>query len=243
MSKTKQAYFCYACSEEVIFRGTRVRYNVDGTLHLCKPEDKLAYEKYREYLRQDKKRLNGEDFWKWKFEVFDISRWKQSRDYYNELLEQRRKTTVEELEKERKAADAKAEEQRRRAAAERERKAEEQRKQAAREKRRAARQRRKQKEQDEAAAAAAAEERRRQQQNRRRRAPRAARREAYETRALRIMELTHDIFRLASQEAEVVISKEFQRLALKWHPDRKGGSDAKFIELNEAKEYLMGRCT
>jgi hypothetical protein len=69
MSKTKQAYFCYTCSEEVIFRGTRVRYNVDGTLHLCKPEDKLAYEKYREYLRHDKKRLNGEDFWKWKSEV------------------------------------------------------------------------------------------------------------------------------------------------------------------------------
>jgi type II secretory pathway component HofQ len=173
MSKTKQAYFCYGCSEEVIFRGTRVRYNFDGTLHLCKPEDTLAYEKYREYLRHDKThtwRLSGEDFWKWKFEVFDISRWKQSRDYYNELLEQRRKATVEELEKEHKAAEAKAEEQRRKAAAEQERKAEEQRKQAAREKRRAARQRRKQRDKEEAAAAAAAEDRRRrQQQNRRRR--------------------------------------------------------------------------
>jgi len=216
-------------------------------LHLCKPEDTVAYEKYREYLRHDKThtwRLSGEDFWKWKLEVFDISRWKQSRDYYNEILEQRRVATVKELEKERKAAEAKSEEQRRKAAAEHERKAEEQRKQAAREKRRAARQRRKQREEEEAAAAAAAEERRRrQQQNRRRSAPRGVRRESDETQALRIMELTHDIFRLASKEAEVVIIKAFQRHALKWHPDRKGGSDAKFIELNEAKDYLMDRCT
>ena len=49
MYKTRQAYFCYTCSEEVTFRGTRIRYNLDGSLHLCKADDKVAYEKYRKY--------------------------------------------------------------------------------------------------------------------------------------------------------------------------------------------------
>ena len=91
MSKTRQAYFCYTCSEEDTFRGTRIRYNLDGSLHLCKPDDKLAYEKYREYIRRDKTGwcLTGEDFWKWKREIYDVQRWTQSRDYYNELKEQR----------------------------------------------------------------------------------------------------------------------------------------------------------
>ena len=91
MSKTRQAYFCYTCSEEDTFRGTRIRYNLDGSLHLCKPDDKLAYEKYHEYIRRDKTGwcLTGEDFWKWKREIYDVQRWTQSRDYYNELKEQR----------------------------------------------------------------------------------------------------------------------------------------------------------
>jgi hypothetical protein len=49
MSKTRPAYFCYTCSEEVTFRGTRIRYNLGGSLHLCKADDKIAYEKYRKY--------------------------------------------------------------------------------------------------------------------------------------------------------------------------------------------------
>jgi len=53
MSKARHAYFCYTCFEEVTFRGTRVRYNLDGSTHLCKAEDKLAYEKYREYILYD----------------------------------------------------------------------------------------------------------------------------------------------------------------------------------------------
>jgi len=63
MSKTRQAYFCYTCSEEITFHGTRIRYNLDGSLHLCRPDDKLAYEKYRDYIRHDKTewRLTGED--------------------------------------------------------------------------------------------------------------------------------------------------------------------------------------
>ena len=91
MPKTRQAYFCYTCSEEVTFRGTHIRYNLDGSLHLCKPDDKLAYGKYREYIRLDKTgwRLTGEDFWKWKREIYDVQRWAQSRDYYNELKEKR----------------------------------------------------------------------------------------------------------------------------------------------------------
>ncbi|MGB8935837.1 MAG: hypothetical protein WCC17_12100 [Candidatus Nitrosopolaris sp.] len=97
ISETRQAYFCYTCSEEVTFRGTRIRYNLDGSLHLCKPEDKLAYEKYREYIRRDKTgwRLTGEDFWKWKREIYDVQRWTQSRDYYNELKEQRERDNRE----------------------------------------------------------------------------------------------------------------------------------------------------
>ncbi|MFZ0512669.1 MAG: hypothetical protein WAM14_13765 [Candidatus Nitrosopolaris sp.] len=90
MSKTRQAYFCYTCSEEVTFRGTRIRYNLDVSLHLCKPDDKLAYEKYRKYTYDNTGwRLTGEDFWKWKLEIYDVQRWTQSRDYYNELKEQR----------------------------------------------------------------------------------------------------------------------------------------------------------
>ena len=134
MSETRKAYSCYTCSEEVTFHGTRVRYNLDGSLHLCKPEDKLAYEIYSEYIRHDNTgwRLTGEDFWKWT----------QSRDYYNELKEQREREQqrAPEAEAEERRKRAEAEAQRRKAAeeaAEAQRR-EEQRKQASREKRRAA---------------------------------------------------------------------------------------------------------
>ena len=61
MSKTRQAYFCYTCSEEVTFRGTRIRYNLAGSFHLC-ADDKLAYEGY-EYVYHDKTggRVTGEN--------------------------------------------------------------------------------------------------------------------------------------------------------------------------------------
>lgn len=159
MSKTRQAYFCYTCSEEVTFRGTRIRYNLDVSLHLCKPDDKLAYEKYREYIRHDKtgRRLNGEDFWKWKREIYDVQRWTQSCDYYNELKEQREReqqgAAEAEVEERRRTAEAEAQQNAAKEAAEEQRR-EEQRKQASREKRRAAKERRKQREQAEAEAAA-----------------------------------------------------------------------------------------
>jgi preprotein translocase subunit Sec63 len=53
-------------------------------------------------------------------------------------------------------------------------------------------------------------------------------------------ELTRDIFTMPFKEAEAVIKNKFRTLALKFHPDRKGGDTAKFREMNEAKEYLMG---
>ena len=53
-------------------------------------------------------------------------------------------------------------------------------------------------------------------------------------RALRIMELTRDIFTLPFKEAEAVIKNRFRTLPLKLHPDRKGGDTAKFREMNEA---------
>src|SRR5215469_9663114 len=80
MSKTKQAgYTCYTCSKAITFHyGSRVRYNLDGTIHLCRPDDSIAYEEYCEYVKHDKHarwigwRLTGEDFWKWKWEVYDV---------------------------------------------------------------------------------------------------------------------------------------------------------------------------
>jgi DnaJ domain len=252
MSKTRQAYFCYTCSEEVTFRGTRIRYNLDGSLHLCKADDKLAYEKYREYTRRDKTgwRLNGEEFWKWKLEIYDVQRWTQSRDYYNELKEQRereaeeRRKTAEAGARRRKAAEEAAEEQRR----------EEQRKQASREKRRAAKERRKQREQAEAEAAAKeaeAREREHQAEGRRRRRSSRSRSRSREPRtrpggrleeALKIMGLTVDILRLSSNETATVIKNRFRTLAMKFHPDR-GGDVNKFMAMNEAYEYLLRRCT
>src|SRR5215469_1335776 len=86
MSKTRQAgYTCPTCSKAITFHyGSRVRYNLDGTIHLCRPDDRIAYEKYCEYLKHDKHarwigwRLTGEDFWKWKWEVYDVG---QHRNY------------------------------------------------------------------------------------------------------------------------------------------------------------------
>ncbi len=251
MPKTRNAYFCYTCSEEVTFRGTRIRYNLDGSLHLCKPDDKLAYEKYEHILIHDKTgwRLTGEDFWKWKREIYDVQRWTQSRDYYNELKEQRervqqraaevgaeeRRKTAEAEARQRKAAEEAAEEQRR----------EEQRKQAAREKKRAARERRKQSEQAEAEAAAKeaqARERERQAKGRRRRRSRSRetrpRPEGRLEQALKIMGLTVGILRLSSKEAVTVIKNRFRTLAMKLHPDR-GGDTNNFIVMNEAYEYLL----
>lgn len=83
MSEARQAYLCYTCSKEVTFHGTRIRYNLDGSLHLCRTDDKLAYERYiRTNIRRDK-RLTDEDFWKW--------RSVQRRDYYNELRKRRQR--------------------------------------------------------------------------------------------------------------------------------------------------------
>jgi DnaJ domain len=260
MSKTRQTYFCYTCSEEVTFRGTRIRYNLDGSLHLCKADDKLAYEKYREYTRRDKTgwRLNGEEFWKWKLEIYDVQRWTQSRDYYNELKEQRKReqqrAAETEAEKRRKTAEAEA--QRRKAAEEaaEEQRREEQRKQASREKRRAARERRKQREQAEAEAAAKeaeAREREQQAEGRRRRRSSRSRSRSHEPRphpggrleqALKIMGLTVDILRLSSNETATMIKNRFRTLAMKFHPDR-GGDVNKFMAMNEAYEYLLRRCT
>jgi DnaJ domain len=255
-SKTRGAYFCYTCSEEVTFRGTRIRYNLDGSLHLCKADDKLAYEKYHEYICRDKTGccFTGEDFWKWKQEIYDLQRWTQSRKYYNELKEQRereqQRAAEAVAEERRKAAEAEA--QRRKAAeevAEAQRR-EEQRKQAAREKRRAAREMKKQREQAEAEAAAKeaeARERKRQAEGRRRRrgSSRGSRSRQPRTRpggrleqALRIMGLTVDILRLSSKEAGTAIKNRFRTLAMKFHPDR-GGDVNRFMAMNEAYEYLL----
>jgi hypothetical protein len=100
MSKTKQVYQCFTCSEFITFHGPyapyKARYNADGSLHLCKADDKLAYEKYH----ASHKRVSGENFWKWKREIYDVQRWKQSSEYYNELLEQRRKAVEDEQKQE-----------------------------------------------------------------------------------------------------------------------------------------------
>jgi hypothetical protein len=256
MSETRTAYFCYTCSEEVTFRGTRIRYNPDGSLHLCKPEDKLAHKKYREYLRRDKTgwRLTGEDFWKWKREVYDVQRWTQSRDYYNELKEQRereqqRVAEAEAEERRKRVAEAEAEARRQNAAEEaaEEQRRQEQRKQASKKKRRSAGQRRKQKEKKEAAA----EEQTRQQGRTRSSSRSRSRSRGREPRqspggrveeALKIMGLTVDILRLSSNEAVTVIKSRFRTLAMKFHPDR-GGDANKFMAMNEAHEYLLRTCT
>ena len=83
MSKTRQVgYSCYICSKAITFHGSRVRYNLDGTIHLCRLDDRLAYEKYCEYLKHDKHarwigwRLIGEDFWKWKWKFYDVGQYR-----------------------------------------------------------------------------------------------------------------------------------------------------------------------
>lgn len=53
-------------------------------------------------------------------------------------------------------------------------------------------------------------------------------------RALRIMELICDIFTMPFKEAEAAIKNKLRTLALKFHPERKGGDTAKFREMNEA---------
>jgi hypothetical protein len=254
MSKTRQAYFCYTCSEEVTFCGTRIRYNLDGSLHLCKVEDKLAYEKYREYTLHDNSgwRLTGEDFWKWKREVYGVQRWTQSHDYYNELKEQReqeqKRAAETEAEEWRKAAEAEAQRQKAAEKVAAEQRREEQRKQTARKKRRAARERRKRREQAEAEAAAKeadAHEREHQAEGRRRRRSRRSRSHdpgphpmCRLEEALKIMGLTVDILRLSSKEAATEIRNRFRALAMKFHPDR--GGDAKdFRVMNEAYEFLL----
>ena len=133
-AQRQSAYYCYTCSEEVIFHGTRIRYNLDGTLHLCKPEDKEAY---RQYCEQHKDG-DGEDFWKYKRDL-DEQRWRQTRDNYSKLLEEQQRKLEEEQKRQA------AEEQRHKAGAEEEQRrvAQEQRKRAANEKRRATRERNK----------------------------------------------------------------------------------------------------
>src|SRR5215469_6268314 len=74
MSKTRrqEGYSCYTCSKAIIFQGSHIRYNLDGSLHLCSLDDRVAYGKYCEYLEQDKHakwigwRLCGIDFWRWR---------------------------------------------------------------------------------------------------------------------------------------------------------------------------------
>jgi hypothetical protein len=234
------AYFCYTCSEEVTFRGTRIRYNFDGSLHLCKPDDKLVYEKYCEYIHHDKTgwRLTGEDFWKWKHEIYDVHLRTQSRDYYNELKEQRerqqQRAAKAEAEERRKTAEAEAQQRKVAEEAAEAQRREEQRKQA-REKRRAARERKKQR--DAATKEAEARERERQAEGHRYREsfPRPG---GGLEEALKIMGLTVDILRLSSKEAVTLIKNRFRTLAMKFHPDR-GGDANSFMAMNESYEYLL----
>src|SRR5215469_13824262 len=96
MSKTRQGYFCYTCSKTITFHGSRVRYNLDGTIHLCRPDDKIAYGKYCEYLKKAGWigwRLTGEDFWKWKREIYDVQY--HSQPHYDRVREQVQKTAEE----------------------------------------------------------------------------------------------------------------------------------------------------
>ncbi|MFZ0223534.1 MAG: DnaJ domain-containing protein [Candidatus Nitrosopolaris sp.] len=222
-AQRQSAYYCYTCSEEVIFHGTRIRYNLDGALHLCKPEDKEAY---RQYCEQHKDR-DGEDFWKYKRDL-DEQRWRQTRDNYSKLLEDQQRKLEEEQKRQA------AEEQRHKAGAEEEQRrvAQEQRKRAANEKRRATRERNKR----------AKEERKRQaaEEQQRHAKGRKARGSSPENQALKVLGLTRDVLRLAYQEKLAAIKHAFRELALKFHPD-KGGTCTQFREITEAYEYLRSK--
>ena len=39
-------YVCYGCQEEITFKVSSVRYNLDGTVHLCTDEDKELFRQY-----------------------------------------------------------------------------------------------------------------------------------------------------------------------------------------------------
>lgn len=87
----KQVWRCYACSDPITFTGTRIRYNLNGSLHLSKPNDQRAYKIYLNYygiqvlnrLIEDDilprlKHLGfhyldnlGKDFWDWKRKAYD----------------------------------------------------------------------------------------------------------------------------------------------------------------------------
>ena len=203
-------------------------------------------------------RLTGEDFWKWKREIYDVQRWTQSRDYYNELKEQRereqQRATEGEAEERRKTAEAEAQHRKGAEEAAEEQRREEQRKQASREKRRV---------QGKGGSKESKLELRLQPKRQRHRNENAKRKDAVDVagskrcsrsreprprpggrleEALKIMGLTVDILRLSSKEAVTVIKNRFRTLAMKFHPDR-GGDANKFMSMTEAYEYLLWRCT
>jgi glutamate synthase domain-containing protein 2 len=215
MSETRQAYSCYTCSKAITFHGTRVRYNLDGSLHLCKLDDKIAYGKFHEYVTYNKAgwlwRFTGEDFWRWKKEVYDVQ-YQRYRSYYDRVKEQEQKT-----------AEAAEEARRRRVEEERRRRAAEE---AAEERRRRA-----------------AEERHKKRSRRRRRSRRSRIHESYQQekleQALETMGLSVDILKPESKEVLATIKDRFRTLAMKFHPDRKGGDASRFIAMNQAYEYLL----
>jgi hypothetical protein len=72
---SRQTYSCYSCRNAIAFHyGSRVRYNLDGSLHLCTAADK-AYDEYCEWLDKNARwigwRLTGEHFWEWKRKIYD----------------------------------------------------------------------------------------------------------------------------------------------------------------------------
>jgi flagellar biosynthesis GTPase FlhF len=225
--------YCYICCVEVTFHGDRIRYNLDGTVHVCREEDKRAYRQYcdliHKYHGDNERLLRGEEYWK----------------YRHDLEEQQRPAAEEQRRKAQEEEQKRAEEQRRK-----------QRKQAANEKRRATRERKKREaeeqrhqeeeqrraaEEEEARRATEQQRKRGEQRQRQRKKPQRYKRQTYEGYALKVLGLTHDIFRLASQELEKVIKQAFRALALKFHPDRPGGSCEKFREINEAYEFLVAK--
>jgi|SRR5215469_2896019 len=90
----QQTSRCSTCCDEILLDRTRVSYNLDGTLHFCKAEEREAYRKFCELVKKcyhdHSKIYDSKAFWRWKQEL-DRQLWRKRRDYYNLLKEQQRR--------------------------------------------------------------------------------------------------------------------------------------------------------
>jgi hypothetical protein len=87
--------YCFGCGKEIIFKGTRQRFNVDGTQHVCNQQEKEQH-KQQGQSESNKRYSKNTRYWRWYWSVGPGAYHKRNeKRYSSEDYKQRRKAAEE----------------------------------------------------------------------------------------------------------------------------------------------------